>query len=199
LHLPVYREKILSIILQPKRTISKSSKISKPDKREPESCFRTPEDSRCPSCKYKDEISDGIPYYLAKINYPFWEWLDDELKKVDSFLKSEIDFIMKYEFSDVKTYKKILDAIASGHTKLGEIRDHIGAKGTDISPYLRNLIDVELVERKTPLIATMKSRRGRYYISDNFVNFWFQFINPNITFIEEAIFSATEIKAVYNR
>ncbi|NAS89892.1 hypothetical protein C4E24_09240, partial [ANME-1 cluster archaeon AG-394-G21] len=50
-------------------------------------------------------FSDGIPYYLAKINYPFWEWLDAELKKVDTFLKSEIDFIMKYEFSDVKTYK----------------------------------------------------------------------------------------------
>ncbi len=30
-------------------------------------------------------------------------------------------------------------------------------------------------------------------------NFWFLFINPYITFIEEAIFSATEIKAVYNR
>ena len=144
-------------------------------------------------------FSDGIPYYLAKIKYPFWEWLDDELKKVDTFLKSEIDFLMKYAFSDVKTYKKILGAIASGHTKLGEIRDYIGAKGTDISPYLRNLIDVELVERKTPLIDNVKSRRSRYYISDNFVNFWFRFINPNITFIEEMIFSATEIKAVYNR
>ena len=144
-------------------------------------------------------FSDGIPYYLTKINYPFWEWLDDELKKVDTFLKSEIDFLMRYEFSDVKTYKKILGAIASGHTKLGEIRDYIGAKGTDISPYLRNLIDVELVERKTPLIDNVKSRRSRYYIQDNFVNFWFRFINPNITFIEEAIFSATEIKAVYNR
>ncbi|NOR78247.1 MAG: AAA family ATPase [Methanophagales archaeon] len=144
-------------------------------------------------------FSDGIPFYLAKIDYPFWEWLDDELKKVDTFLKSEIDFLMKYEFRDVKTYKKILGAIASGHTKLGEIRAYIGAKGTDISPYLRNLIDVELVERKTPLIDNVKSRRSRYYISDNFVNFWFRFINPNITFIEEAIFSATEIKAVYNR
>ena len=144
-------------------------------------------------------FSDGIPFYLAKIDYPFWEWLDDELKKVDTFLKSEIDFLMKYEFRDVKTYKKILGAIASGHTKLGEIRDYIGAKGTDISPYLRNLIDVELVERKTPLIDNVKSRKSRYYIQDNFVNFWFRFINPNITFIEEAIFSATEIKAVYNR
>ena len=143
-------------------------------------------------------FSDGIPFYLEKINYPFWEWLDEELKKVDSFLKSEIDFLMKYEFSDVKMYKKILDAIAFGHTKLGEIKNYIGTKGTDISPYLRNLIEVELVERKTPLIDNVKSRRGTYYIKDNFVNFWFRFINPNITFIEEAIFSSNEIKASYN-
>jgi len=57
---------------------------------------------------------------------------------------------------------------------------------------------VELVERKTPLIDNVKSRSGRYYIKDNFVNFWFRFINPNITFIEEAIFSSNEIKASYN-
>ena len=57
---------------------------------------------------------------------------------------------------------------------------------------------MELVERKTPLIDNVKSRRGTYYIKDNFVNFWFRFINPNITFIEEAIFSSNEIKASYN-
>lgn len=143
-------------------------------------------------------FSDGIPFYLEKINYPFWKWLDKELKKVDTFLKSEIDFLMKYEFADVRTYKKILEAIAFGNTTLGRIKDNIGTKGTDITPYLKNLIEVELIEKKTPLLENVKSRKGRYYIKDNFVNFWFRFINPNITFIEEAIFSSGEIKESYS-
>ncbi|MFH1126563.1 MAG: ATP-binding protein [archaeon] len=143
-------------------------------------------------------FSDGIPYYLEKVDVPFWKWLDDELKKVDTFFKSEIDFLMKYEFSDVGTYKKILEAIAFGNTKLGSIKNYIGVKGTDITPYLKNLIMVELVEKSTPLIDNAKSRKGRYYIKDNFVNFWFRFINPNISFLEEAIFSSDEIRKGYS-
>jgi hypothetical protein len=45
---------------------------------------------------------------LVKIDKDFWSWLEEELKKKDSFLKDEVDFIMKYEFEDVSTYKLIL-------------------------------------------------------------------------------------------
>lgn len=143
-------------------------------------------------------FADGIPFYLEKIDYPFWKYLDGEMKKVDSFLKTEIDFLMKYEFSEARTYKKILEAIALGNTKLGEIKNYIGFKGTDITPYLKNLMETEFVERAIPLLDTVRSRKGRYYIKDNFVNFWFRFIYPNLSFIEEEIFSSGEIREKYD-
>jgi hypothetical protein len=141
---------------------------------------------------------DGIPFYLEKVNYPFWKWLNEELKRPDTFLKTEIDFLMKYEFKEVRTYKKILEAIALGNTKLGEIKNYIQAKGTDITPYLRNLMEVEFIEKRSPILSSLKSRKGRYYIKDNFLNFWFRFIYPNLTFIEEGIFQSKEIRKDYN-
>lgn len=143
-------------------------------------------------------FADGVPFYLEKLGYPFWEWMEMELKRTDSFLKTEIDFIMKYEFSETRTYKKILEAIAFGNTQLGEIKAHCGFKGTDITPYLKNLIETEFVYKISPLFAPAQSRKNRYYIKDNFVKFWFRFIYPNISFIEEGIFSVDEIKMKYS-
>jgi AAA+ ATPase superfamily predicted ATPase len=143
-------------------------------------------------------FADGIPFYLAKIDKDFLVWLEEELKKRDSFLKDEIDFIMRYEFEDASTYKLILEAIAFGKTKVNEIKDYIKVKRTDISPYLKNLLEVKMIKRIVPITESEKSRLGRYYLSDNFLRFWFRYIYPNLSSIEEGIFDASIIKKDYN-
>jgi hypothetical protein len=144
-------------------------------------------------------FTDGIPYYLEKVKPPFWKWLEKELKSPDTFLKDEVDFLMKYEFSEASTYKKILEAIASGKTTPKEIRDHIKAKHSDITPYLKNLIETEFVTRETPVNESPNSRKGRYYVADNFVTFWFRYIYPNLSAIEEGAFDITEIRQNYSQ
>jgi uncharacterized protein len=143
-------------------------------------------------------FADGIPYYLEKVKPPFWPWLDEELRKIDSFLKTEVDFLIKYEFSEVGTYKKILEAVALGNTTLGEIKSYGGFRGTDITPYIKNLIRTEFLVREIPLLEPVKSRRGRYYIKDNFVKFWFRYIYPNLSFLEEGTYPASEIRRNYS-
>ncbi|MDT7864736.1 MAG: ATP-binding protein [Thermoproteota archaeon] len=105
---------------------------------------------------------------------------------------------MKYEFEDTSTYKLILEAIAFGKTKINEIKDYIGVKRTDITPYLKNLIEVKMVKRLVPITEKEKSRYGRYYISDNFLKFWFRYIYENLSSIEEGIFDVNTIKQNYN-
>lgn len=144
-------------------------------------------------------FADGIPFYLIKLDDRLWPWLEKETRNNNSFLKDEVDFIMRYEFEGVSTYKLILEAIAHGKTKLGDIKDFIGVKRTDISPYLRNLIEVGMIKREVPITEKAKSRLGRYYISDNFLKFWFRFIYPNVSAIEERIFDIDIIKSDYNR
>ncbi|MEA3343832.1 MAG: ATP-binding protein [archaeon] len=143
-------------------------------------------------------FTDGIPFYLIKIDKTFWSWLQDEIKKEKSFLKDEVDFLMRYEFADVSTYKLILEGIACGKTKVNEIKDYIKLKRTDLSPYLRNLSEVKMIRRVVPITENVKSRMGRYYLSDNFLKFWFRYIYPNLSSIEEGIFDASIIRASYN-
>ncbi|MBI4258190.1 MAG: ATP-binding protein, partial [Thaumarchaeota archaeon] len=119
-------------------------------------------------------FADGIPFYLIKIALPFRNWLAGETANRRSFLKDEVDFIMKYEFDNPATYKIILEAIARGKTKLNEIRDYARMPRTDLSPYLRNLVEVDMVRREVPITENMKSRFGRYYLNDNFLRFWFR-------------------------
>ena len=144
-------------------------------------------------------FADGVPYYLVRIDRSFWLWLKDEVEKERGFLKDEVDFLMRYEFEDVSTYKLILEAIAHGKTKLNEIKNYMNVKRTDISPYLRNFIEVGMIKREVPITENVRSRLGRYYISDNFLKFWFRYIYPNVSSIEEGIFDIDIIKGDYNR
>lgn len=143
-------------------------------------------------------FADGIPFYINRIDMEFFSWLEKEFSQSRSFLRDEVDFLVRYEFSVVGTYKLILEAIANGRTKLNEIKDFIRLSRTDISPYLKNLMEVGFVRRVVPVTENVKSRKGRYFISDNFIRFWFRFIYPNLSSIEEGVFSAEGIRDEYN-
>ncbi|AAL80559.1 ATP-binding protein [Pyrococcus furiosus DSM 3638] len=143
-------------------------------------------------------MTDGIPFYITQVKLPFWEWLEEELSSPVSFFRDEVDFLLKYEFSEVSTYKRILEAIALGKTTPKEIRDFTGLRHSDISPYLRNLIEADLIVREVPVTEKGTSKRGRYYIADNFLAFWFRFIFPNLSRIEEGTFSVEEIRDSYD-
>lgn len=142
-------------------------------------------------------FADGIPYYLVMIERKFWRWLKDELVREKGFLKDEIDFLMKFEFEDSGTYKLILEAIANGKTKIGEIKDYIGFQRTDITSYLRNLIEVGFIKREVPITENVKSRFGRYFLNDNFLRFWFRFIYPNLSSIEQRALNINNLKRDY--
>jgi AAA+ ATPase superfamily predicted ATPase len=132
-------------------------------------------------------FSGGVPYYITKVNTPFYGWINWELKKADSFIKDEVDFLLKYEFSEIATYKEILFAISLGKNTLGEIRDFVKVKG-EVSSYIRKLQRIGLVIKEIPVTEGITSKRGRYRIADNFTNFWFRFVYPNLSMIEEALY-----------
>lgn len=143
-------------------------------------------------------FADGIPFYLIKVKGDYWPWLKDEILKEKGFLRDEVDFLMRYEFEDPGTYKLILEAVARGNTKLNEIKNFIKVRRTDITPYLRNLAEVGFIKRTVPVTENIKSRAGRYYITDNFLKFWFRYIYPNLSAIEEGIFDPDAIKKDYS-
>jgi AAA+ ATPase superfamily predicted ATPase len=143
-------------------------------------------------------FADGIPYYLEKVQLPFWGWLEGELRG-SSFVKDELDFMLRYEFEDLGTYKMILEAVAMGKTTVSEIKDYARMQRTDVSPYLSKLINTGFIRRELPLTEPVRSKMGRYYIADQFAAFWFRFIFPNLSNIEQGIYSAANVKKDYPR
>lgn len=45
---------------------------------------------------------------------------------------------------------------------------------------------MDIIEREVPITEDTpeKSKRGLYNIKDNFINFWFKFVYPNLSYIE---------------
>ena len=53
--------------------------------------------------------------------------------------------------------------------------------------YISVLVDLNLIKREISITFSWKSRKRLYFIEDNFFNFWFRFIYPNKSCIEECI------------
>jgi AAA+ ATPase superfamily predicted ATPase len=56
-----------------------------------------------------------------------------------------------------------------------------------VGKYLSVLTDLKIIQREVPITEKSfeKSKKGVYLLDDNFFRFWFSFIFPNKSFIEE--------------
>lgn len=131
-------------------------------------------------------VTDGIPAYLRefKENMGFWELVHEKVLRPGSYLREEPLFILRQEFREPSTYMSIMEAIALGHRRVGEIINFCGFRDkTGISPYLRNLEFSGYIVKEKPLLSKMK-KGYLYRLSDNFFNFYFRFIYPNLSELE---------------
>ncbi|WP_129615688.1 ATP-binding protein [Bacteroides cellulosilyticus] len=82
------------------------------------------------------------------------------------------------------TYFSVLLEIANGHRTQGEIEAKLG--GLAIGGHLSKLENVyNLIVRERPVFAKPGSKKNvRYVIHDNFLNFWFKYIERNRSYIE---------------
>ena len=80
-------------------------------------------------------------------------------------------------------YFSILDAISSGINTQSQIEAFMGEKS--IGGQLSKLETVyEVIKKQRPLFAKEGSQTVRYEVSDNFLRFWFRYIERNRTLIE---------------
>jgi AAA+ ATPase superfamily predicted ATPase len=133
-------------------------------------------------------ILGGMPAYLNRFhpNLTLKENVLNELLSVQSYLFDEVNFLLRMELRDTKTYASLLHAIADGCTRLNEIAQRVGLDSTTANKYLMILRELALVRREISLTerAPQKSKKGVYMIADNYVNFWFRFVLPHISLIE---------------
>ena len=96
------------------------------------------------------------------------------------------------ELRETAVYHTILSSIAAGRHKLNDLYRHTGFSRAKISVYLKNLMELELVEKVFSFDTEGKanSQKGIYRISNHFVHFYFRFLYPNRSAL--ALMSADE-------
>lgn len=123
-------------------------------------------------------ITDGIPQYLSFVdqNLSVPENIQRMFLMQNAPLQDEPNVLLQEELRKPATYFSILNALAHGKNKNSQISQAIGLTGTNsISSYLNNLIELEIIERKQPILEH-NSRKSIYAFKDNLFKFWFKFI-----------------------
>ncbi len=135
-------------------------------------------------------IFGGVPYYyeITDLSRPIEDSIRGHLKRIDSIIIDEGRVVLSVEFGEYsKTYGTVLTAIAEGKTKLNEIASLFSNRKTETTKYIDLLRkEFNLIKRVTPIISDpRKSKEGIYLINDNFLSFWFFFIDNKKAYIEQ--------------
>lgn len=137
-------------------------------------------------------VLGGIPHYLRQWNpgLSVGENIKRDILTKGCILYSEVDFLLHQELWETPIYNSIIEAVALGNTKLNDISQKSLVEDTSkTSVYLKNLIELGIVEREFSVDAKLKeqanSSRGTYRLTDNFFRFWYAFGFANFSQLED--------------
>ncbi|WP_273325284.1 ATP-binding protein [Vallitalea guaymasensis] len=127
-------------------------------------------------------VTGGVPKYLEFFdnNLGFFENIKNEILDKNGFLYEEPTFLLQKEVRETMTYFSIIQTIADNNHKLSKIASALEVPATKLTPYIKTLMDLSLVEKRVPVTEKnpSKSKKGLYYIEDNFIEFWLRFVYP---------------------
>lgn len=134
-------------------------------------------------------VTGGTPMYLTLFDYDqsLAANIRSHVLSPSAVLYNEPEFLLRTELRNPARYMSILEAVALGHTTPNEISGTTGIDPGPLSKYLQTLRRLRLIERDVPVTASgKKSKRSRYRVADEFLRFWFRYVEPHRSSIEEA-------------
>lgn len=132
-------------------------------------------------------VVGGIPQYLQKFNDKFSieENIKDNILEKSSYLHEEPLNLLKQELREPALYNSIIEAIATGSSRLNDISTKVGEDSSKCSNYLKSLVELEIIEKEIPIGEKATSKKTIYSIKDSLFRFWYRFIFNNTTLIEQ--------------
>lgn len=140
------------------------------------------------TCVEAYSVFGGTPAYLREYDKDrsVMQNIENSILRWDSYLFKDVEFLLREELTEPRYYFSILAAIGKGNTKSSHIINETGLTKGIVGKYISVLSDLYLVERRVPVTENpLKSRKGLYFLRDNFFNFWFRFVYPNKEEIED--------------
>ena len=130
-------------------------------------------------------VTGGIPQYLNEISQ--FGSIEDGIEKAfftkNGYLYEEPHNLLKQELREPAFYNAIINAIATGSTKLNVISGKVGEMDNKVAKYVKNLIDLGIIEKEISVLAK-NDRNGIYRIKDNMYLFWYRFVKENVSRVE---------------
>ena len=106
---------------------------------------------------------------------------------VESRLHEEMEVFLERELREPCVYNTILSALAGGFYKLNDIYAHTGFSRAKISVYLKNLMELDLVEKvySFETAGRANAQKGVYRIANPYVRFYFRYLFPNQSMLQQ--------------
>jgi AAA+ ATPase superfamily predicted ATPase len=140
-------------------------------------------------------VTGGIPAYLERFDST--ESIGSNIQRLfmrrTGMFRSEpfllIGDVIRRE---TQTYEAVLKAVASGRRTPQEIGSMLGVTSSYLSPYLKRLETLRLIDRRLPATIPLDrrgtSRSSRYHLADPYLRFYFfRFIAPNLGLVEQEL------------
>ncbi|MBI2995625.1 MAG: AAA family ATPase [Candidatus Melainabacteria bacterium] len=131
---------------------------------------------------YTYSIFGGTPAYLSLLDEKM-SWEENVIEKIlppNERLFDEPNLILKSELREITKYSQILLSVSTGATKMKDITSRLSMSASEISQYLKILIELGYMQKEIPVNEDeMKSRKAIYKLKDPLFYFWYRFILPN--------------------
>ncbi|MBL7169792.1 MAG: ATP-binding protein [Candidatus Aenigmarchaeota archaeon] len=135
-------------------------------------------------------IFGGVPKFysiIEKLDIHSFSEFEKLFKNYLRMFFEEGNAILISEFGgDYKIFFSILEAVASGSTKLSEIASVFGSDVIKTNRYMSILRkEYNLLTRATPTLSRKKTRNTIYMLKNNYLDFWFVFLKKKEILLEQ--------------
>jgi len=134
-------------------------------------------------------VFGGVPKYLEQINpnQSFNKNMNTLCFSPHGIMLKEVERIFYSQFREPRTYLKIINLLKNGIFSLSEISSKTKIpSGGGLNQYLKNLERAEMIRSFIPFDRSGNSKFKKYTLADEFLVFFFKYIEPNLRVIKES-------------
>lgn len=126
-------------------------------------------------------VFGGIPYFNSLIDSSLSaeENIINLIVKKDSILEHEINEVILNETNKINEMNLIIETIVKGTTKFSDILSVLSKDKIRIEYYLSRLIEMEIIEKKSPINDKNNKKKTFYVFKDNLMRFYYRYIFQN--------------------
>ena len=140
-------------------------------------------------------ITGGVPKYLELIDESLTlkENIIELFLKPNGYLYEEPYNLLKQELREPANYNAIIEAIATGASRLNEISTKTHMDTANLSACLKILISLGIVKKESAITEESNRKKTLYSLSDHMFCFWYRYIPNHLFMIETG-----DAEAVYD-